>query len=166
MKMYIVLLGLTAAQIASFAQDNPVTNEKRTWGATHWRTMLEFQPFEVDDISQGSEHLVGSCVLTREEKDSPPLVIQGHLNEIGEFTPNVSLAVSDQKDGNWKVIESSLDNKVDVTLTGASHIDHLYIRIQLDALQPYVGKFKFCRIALQTGETDVIPMAWLTEKGE
>jgi hypothetical protein len=166
MKTYIVLVGLIVSQIACFAQDNAVTKDKRTWEATHWRTVLKFQPLELDVISQGPEHLVGTCALTREGKDSPPLVIQGHLNEIGEFTPNVSLAVSDQKDGNWKVIESSLDNKVDVTLTGASHIDHLYIRIQLDALRPYVGKFKFFRIALQTGETDVIRMAWLTEKGE
>jgi hypothetical protein len=166
MKTYIVLIGLIVGQIASFAQDNAVTKEKRTWGATHWRTMLKFQPLEVDDISQGPEHLVGSCVLTREEKGSPPLVIQGHLNKIGEFTPNVSLAVSDRKDGDWKIIESSLADKVDVTLTGAPHIDHLYIRIQLDAFELYIGKFKFCQVTLQTGETDVFPMAWLTEKGE
>jgi len=166
MKRHVLFIALIVCQFACLAQDNPVTTEKRTWEATHFITRLKFQPFEVQDISQGPEHLVASCVLTREKKESPPLVIQGHLDKIGEFTPNVSLAVGDREDGNWKMIESSLVDKVDVTLTGASHIDHLYIRIQLDALQPYIGKFKFCRIMLQTGETDVIPMGWLTEKGE
>jgi hypothetical protein len=166
MKILILLIALIVGQMACFAQDNPVAKEKRTWGATHFRTLLNFQPLEVDDISQGPEHLIGSCVLTREKKESPPLVVQGHLNKIGEFTANVSLAVSDRKDGDWKIIESSLADKVDVTLTGAADIDHLYIRIQFDAFEPYIGKFKFCQITLQTGETDVFPMAWLTEKGE
>ena len=166
MKTHIFFIALIVGHIVCLAQDTPVTTEKRTWGATHWITRLKFQPFEVQDISQGPEHLVCSCVLTRGQKEGPPLVIQGHLNKIGEFTPNVSLAVSDRKDGNWKIIESSLADKVDVTLTGAPHIDHLFMRIQLDAFEPYIGKFKFCQVTLQTGETDVFPMAWLTEKGE
>jgi hypothetical protein len=164
MKTRIFFIGLIVAQIACFAQDSPVTEEKRVWGATHFRTTEKFQPFEIDDISQGPEHLVGSGALTREQKNSP-LMIQGHLNKIGEFTPNVSLAVSDRKDGNWKVIESPFSDKVDVTLTAASHVNTLYLRIQFDAFQPYIAKFKFCQVTLQTGEVDVFPMAWLTEKG-
>ena len=125
-------------------------------------TRLEF-----DGVSQGREHLMGEFVLERRiEGTVPQLAIQGHFNKMGEFTPNVSLEVSDRGDGNWKPIESSFSDKVDVTLTGAPHIDKLFMRIQLDAFQPYIGKFKFCRVALQTGESDVFPMAWLTEKGE
>ena len=155
--------------MACFGQDNPVKEEKRTWGTTYWRTVVgdnKDRRLEFDDISQGPEHLFGSGVLTREQKGSPQLVIQGHFNKIGEFTPNVSLAVGDRRDGNWKVIESSLAEKVDVTLTGAPHIDMLFIRIQLDAFQPYIGKFKYCQVTLQTGETDIFPMVWLTEKGQ
>jgi hypothetical protein len=166
MKIHILLIGLIVGQIACFAQDNPVTKEKRTWGVTRWRTVEKFQGLELSDFSQGPEHLIGSGAVIREKKEGPQLVVQGHFNEIGEFTPNVSLAVSDQRDGNWKIIESSLAEKVDVTLTGAPHIDMLFIRIQLDAFQPYIGKFKYCQITLQTGETDIFPMAWLTEKGE
>src|SRR2546423_12992572 len=115
MRTYFLFIGLVVGQIVCFAQDSLVPSEKRIWGATHFITRLKFQPFEVQDISQGPEHLVGSCVLTREKKESPALVIQGHLDKIGEFTPNVSLAVSDRKDGNWKIIESSLAEKVDAT---------------------------------------------------
>jgi len=85
MKTRILLIGLIVPQIACFAQDNPVTQEKRTWGVTRFVTREKFQPFEVDDISQGSEHLVGSGVLQREEKGRGQLVIQGHLNRIGEL---------------------------------------------------------------------------------
>jgi hypothetical protein len=105
MKTHISCIALIVGHIVCFAQDNPATKEKRTWGATHFITRLKFQPLGVEDISQGPEHLVGSCLLTREKKESPPLVIQGHLNKLGEFTPNVSLAVSDRRDGNWKIIE-------------------------------------------------------------
>jgi len=74
--------------------------------------------------------------------------------------------VSDRKDGNWKVIESSFSDTVDVTSTAAPQVNQLYLRLQFDAFQPYIGKFKYCQVTLQTGETDVFPMAWLTEKGE
>jgi hypothetical protein len=164
MKIHILLIWLIVSPIACFAQDNPVAKEKRTWGAGYWRTMLKSQQLELSYISQGPEHLIGYGAVTRQKKESPRLVIQGHFNEMGEFTPYVSLAVSDREDGNWKVIESSLTDKVDVTLTGAPHIDQLFIRIQLDAFQSYIGKFKYCQVILQAGETDVFPMAWLTEK--
>lgn len=168
MKIHILFIGLILAQMACFGQDNPVKGEKRTWGATYYRTVVgdnKDRRLECGDFSQGPEHLVGSCVLARQGKGRSQLVIQGHLNAIGEFTANVSLAVSDRRDGNWKVIESSLAEKVDVTLTGAPHIDMLFIRIQLDAFQPYIGKFKYCQVVLQTGESDVFQMVWLTEKG-
>jgi len=42
----------------------------------------------------------------------------------------------------------------------------LFIRIQFDAFQPYIGKFKYCQVTLQTGETDIFPMVWLTENGQ
>jgi hypothetical protein len=169
MKIHILFAGLILAQIACFGQDNPVQEEKRTWGTSYYRTVVgdnKDRRLEFNDIRQGPEHLVGSCVLARQEKGRPQLVIQGHLNKIGDFTPNVSLAVSDRRDGNWKVIESSLTDKVDATLTGAPHIDMLFIRIQFDAFQPYIGKFKYCQVTLQTGETDIFPMVWLTENGQ
>lgn len=109
---------------------------------------------ELFDISQGPEHLLGSFVLERRiDGIVPSLVIEGHLSKSGEFSANISLEVSDQEAGKWKTIESSFSDKVDVTLTGARHIDKLYLRIQLDPFQPYIGRFKFGRVVLQTGES-------------
>lgn len=169
MKTRILLLGLIASQMLCLAQDKPDQKEKRIWGYSYHGhplpdgkdTRLNFGGVtqEIDP-----EHLVGQYSLTR-QRDGTQLAIQGHLNKSGGFTPNVSLEVSDQKDGNWKSNESSFSDKVDVTLTAAPHVEHLFLSIQLDALQPYIGKFKFCRVSLQTGESVVIPMAWLTEEG-
>jgi hypothetical protein len=163
----LTILFLVATRALCLAQEKPDQKEKRIWGYSH---IGEYLPdgkdtrLEFGGVSQDLEHLVGAFVLAR-QRDGAPLVIHGHLNKSGDFTPNVSLEVSDQEDGNWKIIESSLSDKPDVTLTAAPHTGHLFLRIQFDALQPYVRKFKFFRVVLQTGESDVTPMTWLTEEG-
>lgn len=168
MKTHILFVGLIVGQLVCFAQNKPDQNERGIWGRSFMREPMpdgKDARLECDGVSQGREHLIGEFVLTR-QRDGTPLAIQGRFNKMGEFIPNVLLEVSDRDDGNWKSIESSLSDKVDVTLTAAPHIEHLFTRIQLDAFQSYIGKFRFCRVALQTGESDVFPMAWLTEKGE
>ncbi len=170
MKKHILLVGLIGSQMICLAEDKPSQNESRMWERSYMLmpdTKSKDRGLEVLNISQGPEHLIGTFVLDRWIKETvSQLVIQGHLNKKGEFTANVSLEASDQEDGNWKTIESSFSDKVDVTLTGAPHIDKLYIVVRLDAFQPYIRKFKFCRVAIQTGESNVFPMVWLTEKGK
>jgi hypothetical protein len=168
MKAGYLLVGLMVTQML-WAEDKPSQDEKRIWGRSIITESLgDKNPrLELGDISQGPKHLVGMFDLIRNSKETvPQLVVKGHSNKRGEFTANVSLEVSDQKDANWKIIESSVSERVDLTLTGAGHIDTLFIYVQLDAFQPYIGKFKFCRVVLQTGESEVFPMVWLTEKGE
>jgi hypothetical protein len=169
MKVCILFVGLFVSQIGCLAENKP-QNEKREWDRSYALTSGaegKDRGLGILNISQGLLHLVGTFVLDRRSKETvPQLVIQGHLNKEGEFTPNVSLQVSDREDANWKTIESSFSDKVDVTLTGAPHIDKLYFVVQFDAFQPYIGKFKFCRVALQTEESDVFPMAWLTREGK
>ena len=162
------ILFLVVSQVLCPAQDKPDSKEKRTWGASHMITREgdgKDTSLQFFDISQGPEHLLGSFSLVR-QREGAPLLIHGHLNKSGEFTPNFSLQVSDLEDRDWKTIESSLSDKVDLTLTAAPHIERLLLRIELDALQLYIGKFKFCRVVVQTGESEVLPMAWLTENGE
>jgi hypothetical protein len=166
MKTAALFIGLIASQLL-LAQDKPGPQENRRWSRTYFRApMTEGKDarLECDGVSQDAEHLVGEFSLTR-ERDGVALAIQGHLNKTGEFTPNVSLEVCDRADGSdCKSIESSLTNNVDVTLSAAPHIKHLLVRIQLDALKPHIGNFKFCRVVFQKGEDDIFPMAWLTEK--
>ena len=167
-KMHALLIGLILNQML-WAQDKLGLEEKRAWSRSYIREPIsdgKDRRLECEGVSQGPRHLLGEFVLIR-QRHGAPLAIQGHLNKAGEFTPNVSLAVGDQADGtNWKSIESSLSDHIDVTLSAAPHIEHLLARVELDALKPYIGKFKFCRIVFQTGEDDVFPLAWLTEKGE
>jgi hypothetical protein len=167
-RTYVLLVGLVVGSQLCWAEEAPTPKEKRQWATSYMR---ELEPdgketrFYLYYVSQGPEHLLGAFALARHTRQPIPLIIQGHLNEVGEFAPNVAFAVSNQEDGNWKKIESSFSDKIDVTLTGASHVDKLFFRIHLDAFQPYIEKFKYCRISLQTGESDIIPMVWLTSKG-
>jgi hypothetical protein len=168
-KTYIVFLGLIVTQTVCFAQAKSGENSKRTWTAAYMRTLEpdgKDSRLELDGVTQERFHLLGDFVLARQVEGSiPQLVIQGHFDKQGGFAANVSLEVSDQDDGKWKIVESSFSDKVDVTLMGAPHVDRLFTRIELDAFQPYIGKFKFCKVTLQTGQSDVFPMMWLTERG-
>jgi hypothetical protein len=164
----LLLIALAASHTVCPAQDSPAPKQKPYWATSYMITREgDDKDTALDgfDVSQGPEHLLGGWALVRQRKGAP-LLIHGHLTKMGEFTANVSLEVSDQKDGDWRIIESSLSEKVDVTLTAAPHIEMLFFRIQLDALQPYIGKFRYWRIVLQTGEIQILPMAWLTEDGE
>ena len=170
MKTNLLALCLVTLQVACLAQDNGSSKEKRQWWRSYTGESIpdgKDRRLEFSGIGQGAEHLEGTFYLIRVNKRSYPIVlIKGHLNKAGEFAANVSLEVSNQESGNWKEIESSLSKKVDVTLTAARHIDKLSIQIQLDALQPCIGTFKFGRITLQTGERAVVPLIWLTEQGQ
>ncbi len=169
MKEGILLVGLIASQMMCLAEDKPAQNEKAEWDRSYALISGHHgkdRGLGILNISQDVLHLTATFVLDRQKEAAPQLVIQGHLNKGGEFTPNVSLSVSDREDGNWKTIESSFSDTVDVTLTGAPHINKLYFVVRFDAFQPYIGKFKFCRIALQTGESEVFPMVWLTREGK
>jgi hypothetical protein len=168
MKPHVVLVIWLLGLSVCLADDKPKQEKKRIWGRSHIGEALgdgKDTRLEGLDLTQGPEHLVGVFDLTR-QREGTQLKIEGHLSKAGEFIPNVSLAVADRVDGNWIVVESSLSDRVDVTLTAAPHLQILFPRVQLDAFQPYVGKFKFCRVVLQTGESEVFPMVWLTEKGE
>jgi hypothetical protein len=168
MKTFILSITAMTGALLSLAQEIPREVSSRTW--YHSRigevrpdgkdTRLEFM-----SVSQDDEHLIGSFLVVR-QREGAELVIQGRLNKSGEFTANVSLEVSDQEDGKWKQIESSFSEKSDVRLIAAPHFGHLLTRIQMDAFQPYIGKFRFGRVTLQSGESDIFPMVWLTEKGE
>ena len=168
MKTGVLLIFLIGNQIL-WAQDKELPTGKQRWSRTYFRAPMtegKGTRLECTVVSQDTEHLSGEFSLTR-ERDGVPLAIQGHLNKTGQFTPNVSVEVGDQADGaTWKSVESSLSNKVDVTLSAAPHIKFLVVRVELDAIKPYIGKFKFCRVVFQTGEDDIFPMAWLTENGE
>jgi hypothetical protein len=168
MKTFAILVLLSASQFLCSAQDNPGENPKRTWYRSH---IAEVRPdgkdtrLEFMSVSQDAEHLTCSFLVIR-QREGAELAIQGRLDKFGDFTASVSLEVGNEEDGKWKQIESSFSEKIDVRLIAAPHLGHLVTRIQMDAFQPYIGKFRFGRVTLQTGESDVFPMVWLTEKGE
>ena len=167
LRIYALWIVLIVSQAICLAQDSAGEASKRTWSRSH---IGEYLPdgkdtrLEFGFISQESEHLLCSFVLAR-QREQKQLIILGQQTKAGTFTPNVSLEVSDQEDGNWKRIVSSFSEKDNVMLKGEPHVELLSTQVEMDAFQPYIGKFKFGRVVLQTGESDVFPMAWLTEDG-
>ena len=170
MKTRLLLAGLVLSQMICSAGDKPVQNKEHRWNANYSRDVAPRASNDprlaLEDVRQGDGHLVGVFALARpREATVAQLMIQGRLSKSGDFTPNVTLEVSHQQNGNWTTVESSAANAVDLTLTGAPDVEALYVPVQLDVLQPYIGKLKFCRVTLSTGDSAVFPMARLTEEG-
>src|SRR5438046_10099737 len=109
-KRFLFLITLVVSQTFCLAENTPSSGERRTWGASHIRELApdgKKTRLALFDVSQGSEHLLGTLSLARQAKgEDVQLIIKGHYNDLGEFTPNVTLAVSDSGDGDWKTIES------------------------------------------------------------
>jgi hypothetical protein len=94
------------------------------------------------------------------------LVLAGHLKKDGAFAANVDVAVSEREDSGWKSVYSSLKEPADVRLVAAPHIEKLYFEVPLNAAQEFLNAAKFCRVRLQTGESFVFPIVWLTPTGK
>lgn len=165
MNLLFVLLLITASQITSVAQNSPVGN-RRTWGRSIVGDRIpdgKSKHLELLDITQESAHLVGLFALSRDgDATMPPLAVQGHLDRAGIFTANVALDVSNEMGGGWKSIESSLSEKVEARLTVAPETSSVSILVQLDAFQPYIEKYRFARVALQTGESTTFSLSILS----
>jgi hypothetical protein len=164
----LLLLVMLGGQITCFAQSVPCEDGKRLWGRSIIGEAIpdgKDRRLELTDISQESVHLVGMFALSQQGNASAPspLLIQGRLDRAGLFTANVALEVRNEETEEWKSIQTSLTNKIEATLTAAPGIPSICILVQLDAFQPYIGKYRFGRLTLQTGETTLFSLLLLTE---
>ena len=118
-------------------------------------------------VNQDPTLLWARMVLERRVPGSTSdLVLVGHLKKDGAFAANVDVAVSEHEDSGWKSVYSSLKEPPDVRLIAAPHIENLFFEVPLDAAKEFLTAAKFCRVRLQTGETFVFPIVWLTPTGK
>jgi hypothetical protein len=170
MNIILVLLLILGCQYSCLGQARSVENRK-TWGRSIIGERIpdgKDKHLELVDITQEPVHLVGLVALTRDgDSTTAPLVIQGHLDKTRIFSANLALEVSNEETKDWKSVESSLSDKIEVTLTAAPDIRMICILVQFDAFQPFIDKYRFGRITLQTGESTVFSLLLLTEdRGE
>jgi hypothetical protein len=161
----LILAAVVLLSELSCAQDSP-----KTWSSgLFWegKAGKDGKRLELMKVDQDEVHLSGTLslyqVLSPGQKGSP-LVIYGHQGFDGLFAPNVSLQVRNGE-GEWQTVESSFAEPPTATLTIAPGAELIGVRLVLDAFHPLIGKFRFGRITLQTGESMQFPLSILLGPG-
>lgn len=113
-----------------------------------------FRPFELVTVSGEGDHVYGLCVFTNV---TPALVaIDGTETPDGEFYPNVALQVANDEEGEWRALDPSSHPGKKAALTIEAKQVSKSLMVDLDAFRPMIGKFKYGKIALRTGEAAVV----------
>jgi hypothetical protein len=100
-------------------------------------------------------HVYGLCMYFNGK--SVPSTIEGIETSDGDFYPQVSFQVADNEQGSqWKTIEASISRPGKSTkLTVAPKSASKALKVDLDVFRPYIGKGKYGRLLLKTGESAV-----------
>jgi hypothetical protein len=122
---------------------------------------------KLEGVTQDGSDLTGELSLGQDPEAAPAagLVIQGHLDRAGMFSPNLLYEVANGLTDEWKSVESSFSDNIEVTLTGAPDVRSISMLVSLDPFQPFIGKYRLGRITLQTGEMTVFSLLLLTKDG-
>lgn len=115
-----------------------------------------FKPFELVLVSGEENHVYGLCVFVNTR---PALAaIHGTETPDGEFYPTVLLQVAKREHGKWQTVDSpSTPGKIS-TLTVEAKRPSKSLRVNLDVFLSMIGKFKYGKIALKTGESAVFKL--------
>lgn len=166
MKTTIITL---LAMLAHLPMTESCFGEDKTW----WTRAITGQEMpdvkgkrlKLEGVTRDGSDLTGELSLVQDPDAAPPvgLVIQGHLDRAGMFSPNFLYEVANEHTEEWKAVASSLSDKVEVTLTGAPDVRDISILVSLNPFQPFIGKYSLGRITLQTGEMTVFSLLFLTK---
>jgi hypothetical protein len=123
----------------------------------------------LDFVAQEKIHLIGSLTLENilpEDKKVASIVIDGTQGEDGTFRPDATLQVMKQKDGKWETVTSSLINSPTAKLTVYPGMSAFGLRVELDSLKQYIGKYKWGKVILKTGQEAVFDLNDLAPPSE
>jgi hypothetical protein len=122
-----------------------------------------FQPFKITGIesSEEGDHVIGkfSFVNYKEgEKPPAPVMINGGKKSDNTFWPDVVAQVADDDD-NWKAIgKPSTSGTITVSLMVPAKVDPERFYVNLDIFRPIIGKKKYGRIVLETGDSAIFEL--------
>lgn len=115
-----------------------------------------FKPFELVLVSEEEDHLYGLCVFVNAK---PALAaIDGTETLDGEFYPFVALQVANAEHGEWCTVDSASNPGKISTLSVEAKRPSKSLRVNLDGFRPMIGKFKYGKIALKSGESAVFEL--------
>jgi len=114
------------------------------------------EPFVLEVWGGDDDHdLHGLC--TYYNIKSTPFAIDGIETPDGDFYPNVSFQVADQKESlEWTMIAPAISREgKTITLSVAPKSPSRSLKVDLDIFRSFIGKRKYGRLLLKTGEAAV-----------
>jgi hypothetical protein len=114
---------------------------------------VHVEPFMLDVWSGDGIHVSGLCAYYNSTPHS--VDIDGRETSSGEFYPDVIYEIS-HGDGDWETLEVPTNNPgKQLTITVEARTRSRPLRINLDMFVPLIGKAKYGRLVLKTGEKAV-----------
>jgi hypothetical protein len=119
----------------------------------------KFEPFAITATkSEQGNHVVGEFDYFNykaDDKSPPPVTIKGSKKSDGTFWPVVSAEVGDNPTGPWTTIgrPPTPERPASLSITTKPKEERFYVN--MDLFLPLIGKVKFGRVVLETGEAAV-----------
>jgi hypothetical protein len=105
-------------------------------------------------VNQDELHLTGACVYDNSAvgtRTARAITIEGTESD-GIFWPDVTSQVTNNPAGKWKTIARPVQSAHAQAIIVKPNEARFNLMVALDAFQPLIGKYKFGRVALKTGD--------------
>jgi hypothetical protein len=110
---------------------------------------LKSHPFFLAILSSANDRLTGYFAFRNTLVG--PILLHGIRTPGDEFWPIVQLQITNDKNGEWTTIASSVDDRSLTTLRVGSQ-ETVRMMVAMDPISRFVGKFRFGRVLLENGE--------------
>jgi len=115
------------------------------------------EAFEIVGIgSEDGKHLVGQFLFfnyKEGEKFPAPITLKGSKKADGTFWPRVIAQVTNDLQSQWTTIQSPSIPGEAISLVVTSKQEKQRFYVDLDVFRPVIGKMKYGRIVLETGDS-------------
>ncbi len=138
-----------------------------------WSREISFHPvggygpedrFSLRGVTQEGLHLTGECAYYQIENQNPSVAtIEGTKTPDGEFWPDVTAQVKNERSGKWETIAKPFNcgHRASVTIKPGEFNPKLLV--SLDFFLSVIGKAKLGRVVLKTGEAATFELKYLLE---
>ena len=156
MRLFPTIAGLLAAiPLIAFSQDTS------TWARGISYTPMpgeRHSPFEMIMASSHEGRLSGGFIyVARRHRDdpAPAAELKGEARE-DVFWPNVVLQVGPDGEGPWETVGRSATGTDTLKIKRAAKPE--LFKVQLDAFRPFIGRMRFGRVVLESGEAALVDL--------
>lgn len=110
--------------------------------------------FSLRGITQTGLHLTGECAYYQLENQTPRIIsIKGIKTADGQFWPDVTSQVKNERTGKWETIAKPIRNGPRATITVKPGEFNPELLVTLDVFYARIGQYKLGRLLLKTGDS-------------